>query len=207
KNYVCSKCFKAKGKAELEKQNKQQLVDAQSFEEEHGLPEIEGSDKQIPWATRVRYEVLAEIVDSDESENDQHVAKRVIEISKSIPKAGWWLDNCTDKSLTVDDLIELITTAVDNEPEEITLENPYRYRNQNVLPLNNKATTHPALFATDDNMITVYGKPGCRPCRGVTRQLDKANVPYEYIDLAQHPDQHKRLIEAGCRQTPIIETP
>src|SRR5699024_12706669 len=34
KNYVCSKCFKAKGKAELEKQNKQQLVDAQSFEEE-----------------------------------------------------------------------------------------------------------------------------------------------------------------------------
>jgi len=56
-------------------------------------------------------------------------------------------------------------------------------------------------------MITVYGQPGCGPCRGVTRQLDKANVPYEYIDLAQHPDQHKRLIEAGCRQTPIIETP
>ena len=125
KNYVCSKCFKAKGKAELEKQNKQQLVDAQSFEEDHGLPEIEGSEKQISWATRVRYEVLAEIVDSDESENDQHVAKRVIEISKSIPKAGWWLDNCTDKSLTVDDLIELITTAVDDESDEITLENPF----------------------------------------------------------------------------------
>ena len=125
KHYVCSKCFKAKGKAELEKQNKQKLIDAQSFEEEHGLPEIEGSEKQISWATRVRYEVLTEIVDSDESENDQHVAKRVIEISKSIPKAGWWLDNCTDKSLTVEDLIELITTAVDEESEEITLENPF----------------------------------------------------------------------------------
>lgn len=56
-------------------------------------------------------------------------------------------------------------------------------------------------------MITVYGQPGCGPCRGVTRQLDKADVPYQYVDLAQHPDQHKRLIDAGCRQTPIIETP
>lgn len=67
--------------------------------------------------------------------------------------------------------------------------------------------TQLALFAAEDNMITVYGQPGCGPCRGVTRQLDKADVPYQYVDLAQHPDQHKRLIDAGCRQTPIIETP
>jgi len=127
KNFVCATCFKAKGKAELEKQNRQQLVDAQSFEEEHAIPEIDGSEKQISWATRVRYEVLTEIMDSEDTDSHQRTANNVLEIAKNIPKAGWWLDNCTDKSLTVADLIELITTAVDDveDRETCQLENPF----------------------------------------------------------------------------------
>lgn len=56
-------------------------------------------------------------------------------------------------------------------------------------------------------MITVYGQPGCGPCRAVTRRLDKAEVPYEYVDLEENQKQRDRLLTAGCRQTPIIETP
>ncbi|NWN87260.1 MAG: hypothetical protein HLX51_01740 [Micrococcaceae bacterium] len=127
KNFVCSRCFKKQGHDALEKQNQQQLVDAGAFESEYQLPAIQGTQKQINWATRVRYEVLAEIVDSDESESDQRTAVHVIDVAKAIPKAGWWLDNCTDKSLTVDDLIELITTAVEDDAgrDEVQLENPF----------------------------------------------------------------------------------
>lgn len=127
KNFVCSKCFKKQGHESLEKQNQQQLIDAEAFETEYQLPAIRGTEKQINWATRVRYEVLAEILDSDESESDQHLAAHVIDVARAIPKAGWWLDNCTDKNLTVDDLIELITTAVDEDDDrdEVPLENPF----------------------------------------------------------------------------------
>lgn len=127
KNFVCSRCFKKQGHDALEKQNQQQLIDAEAFEAEYQLPAIQGTEKQVSWATRVRYEVLAEIVDSDESASDQRTAVHVIDVAKAIPKAGWWLDNCTDKNLVVDDLIELITTAVEDDADrdEVQLENPF----------------------------------------------------------------------------------
>jgi len=67
--------------------------------------------------------------------------------------------------------------------------------------------SQPTLFTTEDNMITVYGQPGCGPCHAVIRRLEKAEVPHQYVDLTQNPGQHQRLVEAGCQQTPIIETP
>ncbi|WP_227979942.1 glutaredoxin family protein [Nocardia spumae] len=31
--------------------------------------------------------------------------------------------------------------------------------------------------------VTVYGRPGCQQCKQTTRKLDKANVPYTYVDV------------------------
>lgn len=56
-------------------------------------------------------------------------------------------------------------------------------------------------------MITLYGQPGCGPCHGVRRKLEKAKVPYEYVDLSENQKQQARLQTAGYQQTPIIETP
>jgi len=67
--------------------------------------------------------------------------------------------------------------------------------------------TQPALFPAEDNMITLYGQPGCGPCHGVRRKLEKAKVPYEYVDLSENQKQQARLQTAGYQQTPIIETP
>lgn len=55
-------------------------------------------------------------------------------------------------------------------------------------------------------MITLYGQPSCQPCRLIRRQLDKAGVPYEYVDLSRRPDKAKRLREQGLQSTPILET-
>lgn len=55
--------------------------------------------------------------------------------------------------------------------------------------------------------ITVYGQPSCQPCRLVQRRLDRDQVPYDYVDLTQHPDKLAQLKAAGMTRTPIIETP
>jgi len=68
-------------------------------------------------------------------------------------------------------------------------------------------STQPALFASEHQMITVYGQPGCQPCRLAMRQLDKEEVPYNYVDLTEHPEKLQQFKEAGVQSTPIIETP
>ena len=126
KNYVCRKCFQAKGKEELEQKNRQTLLDAEAFAGEHELEELTGSEKQIAWASRVRYEVLSEVLDSDEDPAQHEQAQQVLNAARPLTRSGWWLDNCTDKDLTVDDLIELILTAEDSDStEHIETENPY----------------------------------------------------------------------------------
>jgi len=56
-------------------------------------------------------------------------------------------------------------------------------------------------------MITVYGQPGCQPCRLAMRQLAKEEVPYHYVDLTEHPEKLQQFKAAGVQSTPIIETP
>lgn len=70
-----------------------------------------------------------------------------------------------------------------------------------------EGSTQPALFASEHQMITVYGQPDCQPCRLAMRQLDKAEVPYNYVDLTEHPEKLQQFKEAGVQSTPIIETP
>lgn len=127
KNFVCSKCFKKQGQQNLDHLNKETLADAMGFETEHDLPELEGSEKQVTWATKIRYEVLSEIKESDESPSQQGQAHNVLVLATDLTKAGWWIDNLRDTSdLHVDDLIELITTAVDDpDPNRVDTENPF----------------------------------------------------------------------------------
>lgn len=68
-------------------------------------------------------------------------------------------------------------------------------------------TVQPALFASEHSMITIYGQPDCHPCRLAQRQLDKEQVPYDYVDLTQHPHMRRQFHQQGLLSTPIIETP
>ncbi len=124
KNFVCSRCFKASRRAELDKHNQDLLIQAQGFDEEHGLPELTGSDKQVRWATSLRYAVLTELIDAAETHRRAFDAEQVIEVAKSLVRSGWWIDNTRDEGLDVDDLLTLITTAID-EDDLVATENPF----------------------------------------------------------------------------------
>lgn len=127
KNRVCSPCFRAQGKADLEQHNRQTLLDAAEFEQQHELPDLTGSDKQINWATRVRYQALSQVLDSDETPEQQAQATRVLAAAHELTRSGWWIDNATDKDLTVEDIYELILTADESarDGERSETENPF----------------------------------------------------------------------------------
>lgn len=121
KHRVCTRCFKAAGAADLEQRNRQTLLDAEQFAQEHQLPELTGSEKQIAWATRVRYQALTDILDTDEA-----TGRRVLAAAMDLTRSGWWLDNCTDTDLDVEDLTELILTADESDQSApIETENPF----------------------------------------------------------------------------------
>lgn len=73
--------------------------------------------------------------------------------------------------------------------------------------MQHERSIQPALFASENIMITVYGQPKCHPCRLARQQLDKELVPYSYVDLSKHPEKARQFQEQGLLETPIIETP
>ncbi|MBB5748031.1 hypothetical protein [Micrococcus sp. TA1] len=124
KNYVCSRCFKASRSDDFDKYKQELLIQAQGFEEDHGLPELTGSEEQVRWATRLRYQRLTDLIEAAETHQPAFDAEHVIEVAKSLVRAGWWIDNTKEKDLEVDDLLTLITTAVD-EDDLVATENPF----------------------------------------------------------------------------------
>ena len=53
--------------------------------------------------------------------------------------------------------------------------------------------------------LTVYTTPNCPGCKMTRRQLDKAGVAYEAVDLSSRPDLVEQFRAEGLRQAPIIE--
>lgn len=124
KNQVCGKCFKAKSLEDLGKENQQTLLDADVFEQEHDLPELTGSEKQIPWATRVRYQLLAEGL--EELDGDTEKTEELMAAARTITRSGWWIDY---KDADADEIFEVVTTGAVTVKEQaataIETENPF----------------------------------------------------------------------------------
>lgn len=54
--------------------------------------------------------------------------------------------------------------------------------------------------------LTVYTVPGCPGCKMTCRQLDRAGVAHEAVDLSGRPDLVEQFRDDGLLQAPIIET-
>lgn len=54
--------------------------------------------------------------------------------------------------------------------------------------------------------VTVYTTPGCVGCAATRRQLDRAGVAYELVDLSTRPDLVARFRAEGLAQAPVIES-
>ena len=53
-------------------------------------------------------------------------------------------------------------------------------------------------------MLTVYSKNNCPFCVQAKRLLENKNVPFEEINIEEHPDARQFLLDQGLRSVPQI---
>lgn len=110
----CSECWKKETRGEhLEERREAAAADAKKL----GLPELDGSDKQLLWAPLFRDSVVKnafeDLVRGDEaSMTEAEFEDRVMVHARAITRAGWWMDNSDAEP---EDLEELVSTALDDE--------------------------------------------------------------------------------------------
>ena len=59
-----------------------------------------------------------------------------------------------------------------------------------------------------DPQVVLYGRPSCQPCRLTKSKLEKAGVPFLYVDLDQDADALDGLTDEGwATALPVVVTP
>ena len=53
-------------------------------------------------------------------------------------------------------------------------------------------------------MVVVYGKPVCVQCTATTRELEKKEIQYQYVDLTQDPAAMEKVTNLGYKQAPVV---
>ncbi len=56
------------------------------------------------------------------------------------------------------------------------------------------------------DVLTVYGADWCGDCHRTKRYLDRAGVPYQYVDVGQDHAAQQLLDDAGYRAIPVVVT-
>lgn len=54
--------------------------------------------------------------------------------------------------------------------------------------------------------VTVYAKANCPQCVQTKRELDHLGIAYAVVDLERDAAQRSRLIAAGYRMAPVVES-
>ena len=55
--------------------------------------------------------------------------------------------------------------------------------------------------------ITIYSLPNCMACKMTAKQLEKAGLDIEVVDLAQAPEALEAFKAQGIKQAPVVQTP
>jgi len=60
--------------------------------------------------------------------------------------------------------------------------------------------------ATATVPVAIYGNRWCGLTQLIRRALDRAGIPYEYVDLDRHPDAERKLelLARGRLRTPVV---
>ena len=123
----CSECFAASAPKRKKEYAKKFAAEAREQAQEAatkmGLPQLEGSEKQVGWALTVRNDLLLgahdELTEGEgASMPEAEFTQRILEPAQRIVRAGWWIDN---REQNAADLEELVTDVAD----ENDTENPY----------------------------------------------------------------------------------
>lgn len=110
----CFSCWKEETKDERAAQRREA---AAQNAVKLGLPELEGSEKQLEWAPIFRDSVIQNAHEElcrgeDAALTEEEFEERIMSHARMITRAGWWMDNSESEP---EDLEELVSTALDDE--------------------------------------------------------------------------------------------
>ena len=54
------------------------------------------------------------------------------------------------------------------------------------------------------SIITVYTQPGCQPCKATKRWLDKRDIDYTTVDVAESPADLEAIKALGYQSVPVV---
>ncbi len=55
-----------------------------------------------------------------------------------------------------------------------------------------------------EQVVTVYGKPGCVQCKYTCRELEINCIPFTYIDVTTNPVALQQVQEMGFTELPVV---
>lgn len=123
----CSACWRAardktNGKereAWVAERRATEAAEIEAWERHGGWPALDGSEKQVEWARRVRRDLLTACHDwwLDEGPSEDDFASQVEKPARGILSAHWWIDQ---RDAAPEDLAELVADGAAGEGE-----NPY----------------------------------------------------------------------------------
>jgi hypothetical protein len=125
----CSGCWRSKRDGQVARERDEwlaerrtkELAETEDWEARTGMPTLEGSDKAVEWARRVRYQLLGAAYETL-GLSEEEFAERIETPARHIGSASWWIDQ-RDAEVT-DDMEELVVDAASDDVARAS-ENPY----------------------------------------------------------------------------------
>lgn len=111
---VCGRCFKkqngsGESDAERDARHAKEAEQIREDAERDGLPvDLVGTEKQVPWALRIRAELIRgayEVLVESGELSDAEFEEQVLVTARPLDRARWWIDN---KDAAAEDLPELL---------------------------------------------------------------------------------------------------
>lgn len=109
--WLAEQTCRACQQAEVEAARNEAAAKAAAKADEQGLPQLQGSEKQVRWALTIRAGIV-ETIESLGTPRDE-TALKVISHIKSQAAAGWWIDRRDA------DIREILTEAVNSVKQAI----------------------------------------------------------------------------------------
>ncbi|HCN39900.1 hypothetical protein [Rothia sp. (in: high G+C Gram-positive bacteria)] len=120
----CWNCYTKANKDEYAQRDYEEAVENMAV---FGLNELEGTEKQVRAGTRIRNHKLVAALETfvrgdNPSMDEDEFEARIVEPARRIARAGYWIANI---EVELEDLEEILETAVENNPQDVESENPF----------------------------------------------------------------------------------
>lgn len=91
-NQPCAACYRATQDNKAAAQKNKIIAKAAALTEGLQVADLEGSEKQIPWASSIRAQAIFDIDDQYDGPEDAQTRTAAIRVAVRIKSASWWID-------------------------------------------------------------------------------------------------------------------